>query len=424
MRERARAVWEEVVCFLREHSVELWVVVAIVVFVIVLFPTRIIINVPAGNFGVMWRRFQGGTDLCTVVPEGLHLIFPWDAIIKFDGRLQERNVTIKALTNNGLQAQVRVVYRYQLIPDNIPVLYKYAGAQYATVLFDPVVEVVARNVISLKHSSDLFADRPAIQQEIRDVADWNLFVQNDPTNLPMTMRTPPPNADALIDLPEKPDVSGHVSAERASAPAGKHPSPSASTLNTRDADFPEYIPPDAAPLVAPELPHKGNYLPCASRPPVSHFVWLNLESVLLSEIVLPAELQQSITETSKEQQLLYSYYWQEKVATAEAARKRTEATGIRDASNIMSKGLTDAYLRYEGIEATKSLAQSPNAKVFVIGGGKDGLPLVLGADSDTAPQTAAVPAPPAPSKAALARPVPPQQYLEQQLGLTGGAVKN
>lgn len=417
MRERARAVWEEVVGFLRAHSVELYVVVAIVVFVIVLFPTRIIINVPAGDVGVMWRRFQGGTDLCTVVPEGLHLIFPWDAIIKFNGRLQERTVTIKGLTNNGLEVGVRVLYRYQLIPQNIPVLYEYAGTNYGAVLLDPVVEVVSRNVISQKLASDIFADRPAIQDEIRDVAAWNLFVQNDPTNLPLTMRTPPPNADALIDLPTKPDLAARER-QRAGRRARNRQIASATTLNTRDAEFPQYVPSDSAPLVAPELPHKGNYLPCAAEPPVSHFVWLNLESVLLSEIVLPTKLQQSITQTSEEQQLLYGYYWKERVAAAEADRRRTEAAGVRDASTIMSKGLTDAYLRYEGIEVTKSLAQSPNAKVFVIGGGKDGLPLVLGADSDTAPQTAAA------SKGALAGPLQPQQYLEKQLGLNGGAVKN
>src|ERR1700722_12359813 len=115
MRERARDVWEAAVHFLRVPSVELYVVVAIVIFVIVLFPTRIIINVQAAEGGVMWKRFQGGTDLCTGVPEGLHLIFPWAAIIKFNERLQERTVNISGLTNNGLKVQVRVLYRYQLI---------------------------------------------------------------------------------------------------------------------------------------------------------------------------------------------------------------------------------------------------------------------------------------------------------------------
>ncbi|MGB0255089.1 MAG: prohibitin family protein, partial [Flavobacteriaceae bacterium] len=32
----------------------------------------------------------------------------------------------------------------------------------------------------------------------------------------------------------------------------------------------------------------------------------------------------------------------------------------------------------KGIEATIKLAESPNAKVVVVGSGKDGLPLILG----------------------------------------------
>ena len=35
------------------------------------------------------------------------------------------------------------------------------------------------------------------------------------------------------------------------------------------------------------------------------------------------------------------------------------------------------YLRFKGVEATLELASSPNSKVIVIGGGKDGLPIIL-----------------------------------------------
>ena len=44
--------------------------------------------------------------------------------------------------------------------------------------------------------------------------------------------------------------------------------------------------------------------------------------------------------------------------------------------------MTQNFLRYQGIQATKDLASSPNAKVVVIGG-KDGLPVILNADSPT-----------------------------------------
>lgn len=43
----------------------------------------------------------------------------------------------------------------------------------------------------------------------------------------------------------------------------------------------------------------------------------------------------------------------------------------------MKGGAFDKYLRYQGIDATVKLASSPNAKMVVIGGGSDGLPLIL-----------------------------------------------
>ncbi len=62
----------------------------------------------------------------------------------------------------------------------------------------------------------------------------------------------------------------------------------------------------------------------------------------------------------------------------EAARKRIEAEGIRDFNKTVAEGISDNFLRWKGIEATNALAASNNAKVIVIGSGKDGLPIILG----------------------------------------------
>ena len=44
----------------------------------------------------------------------------------------------------------------------------------------------------------------------------------------------------------------------------------------------------------------------------------------------------------------------------------------------MGETLTQDLLRWQGIQATRELATSNNAKTVVIGAGKDGLPLILG----------------------------------------------
>jgi prohibitin 1 len=62
----------------------------------------------------------------------------------------------------------------------------------------------------------------------------------------------------------------------------------------------------------------------------------------------------------------------------DAERRRIEAQGQADAQRILAQGLTEPLLKLRGIEATLKLAQSPNAKVIVVGSCKDGLPVMLG----------------------------------------------
>ena len=45
-----------------------------------------------------------------------------------------------------------------------------------------------------------------------------------------------------------------------------------------------------------------------------------------------------------------------------------EAEGIRDAQKVLSEGLNENIIRYQSIEAFKSLAGSPNAKVIITDG--------------------------------------------------------
>ena len=62
----------------------------------------------------------------------------------------------------------------------------------------------------------------------------------------------------------------------------------------------------------------------------------------------------------------------------EAKRKQIEAQGISDFQRIVSNGIDERLLRWKGIEATVELSKSQNAKVVVVGQGKDGPPLILG----------------------------------------------
>lgn len=105
---------------------------------------------------------------------------------------------------------------------------------------------------------------------------------------------------------------------------------------------------------------------------------ITVESTPLRQVGLPAGLSESIEaklRSEQESQRMEFVLTKEK---QEADRKRIEAQGVADFQKIVAQGLSDQYLRWKGIEATEKLANSSNAKVVVVGSGKDGLPLILG----------------------------------------------
>lgn len=103
-----------------------------------------------------------------------------------------------------------------------------------------------------------------------------------------------------------------------------------------------------------------------------------IEATPMRKLTLPMRLSGAIEEklsAEQESQRMQFVLMKEK---QEADRKRIEAEGISDFQKIVSQGINEGLLRWKGIEATMKIAESPNAKVVVIGAGKDGLPIILG----------------------------------------------
>ena len=106
-----------------------------------------------------------------------------------------------------------------------------------------------------------------------------------------------------------------------------------------------------------------------------------MEDVLIKAISLPPGVQAAIVRKNAAFHEVEEYVFRVQKEEKEAERKRVEAVGIRNFQEIVSNGMSDAYLRWRGIEATLDLAKSSNAKVVVIGNNKNGLPLILNMDS-------------------------------------------
>ncbi len=102
---------------------------------------------------------------------------------------------------------------------------------------------------------------------------------------------------------------------------------------------------------------------------------LVLEQLLVRNITLPESVKTTIESKINAEQDAQKMTFVLQKEKQEAERKRVEAQGIADYQKILSTGLSDKQLQYEMI---KAIATSPNAKLIIMGGGKN-TPVMLDA---------------------------------------------
>jgi regulator of protease activity HflC (stomatin/prohibitin superfamily) len=111
-----------------------------------------------------------------------------------------------------------------------------------------------------------------------------------------------------------------------------------------------------------------------------------LDDVMIQNVKLPDAVAHAIERKVEEYHRAEQYKFTLQAEAKEAERKAIEAQGIRQFQDIVRPGLSDSYLRWRGIEATLTLAQSPNSKTVIIGSGPGGLPIILGNMDDSGPK--------------------------------------
>lgn len=109
--------------------------------------------------------------------------------------------------------------------------------------------------------------------------------------------------------------------------------------------------------------------------------YVEVEDIIIRSLRLPQKIVDAIEKKLEQEEFMKSYEFRISTAKKEAERLEIEAGGINTFHKIVDESLTESILTNKGIEATKELAESNNAKVVVIGGGKNGLPLILNTDS-------------------------------------------
>jgi regulator of protease activity HflC (stomatin/prohibitin superfamily) len=271
----------------RRRGLLMSVLIGLLVFL--LFAERVVIFVNAGESAVLFKRFDGGTQLDKTYGEGFHLIFPWDIMEVYTVRIQHEMRQFEVLSANGLKIKVDASVRYRPYLENLPDLHQQVGPDYADRIVFPEVEAVVRQIFGQYLPEDIYSSQKFIIQNT---------VQN-----------------AIFEVSER---------------------------------------------------------------------YVDLDELLITKITLPDMIVKAIEEKLEKEQVALGYRFRLDSERLEAERKRIEAGGIRDFQSIISAGLNENYLRFKGIEATLKLAESNNSKIVVIGGGKDGLPIILDGTGENA----------------------------------------
>jgi regulator of protease activity HflC (stomatin/prohibitin superfamily) len=286
---------------------------------IVLWP-YMIITVPSGRVGVLWKRFNGLDMYCwcwvgrgTVLDprelreEGLHLIWPWDKLYLYDLRLQSSQQTYNSISKDGVSVRAQISVRYQLLHNSVAVLHKFIGPDYLNSVVNPEIGSQAREIISQYTAEEVYTRRDIIQKQIRDASQKSL-----------------------------------------------------------EANLNKLVQPEA--MEQPDPKHYNDFLQDA----------IQILDTLVLSIDLPPDIVAAINRQTEQYYMIQEYKFRVQREAEESKRKQIEADGIAAFQKTVSQGISDSYLRWRGIEATIQLAQSPNSKIVVIGTGKDGLPIILG----------------------------------------------
>lgn len=130
----------------------------------------VVITVPSGHVGLMWKRFRGGTviDPRQLKDEGLRVLLPWDKMFLYDLRLQTTTDTFNAITKDGVSINATISIRFRLKHDSIPQLHQAIGPDYISRLVRPEIGSRMREVIADYTAEEVYSTkRQEVQRGIR-----------------------------------------------------------------------------------------------------------------------------------------------------------------------------------------------------------------------------------------------------------------
>lgn len=129
------------------------------------FWPQIVITVNSGEGGVLYKRFFG-TVTDKVYTEGIHIIFPWDTMYIYNGRIQTVLHDFDVLTNQGLPIHLSLAIRFNPEYEMLGLLHQQVGPDYINTIIAPEVESVLRKRLSPYKPEEIYMNKNNILTQV------------------------------------------------------------------------------------------------------------------------------------------------------------------------------------------------------------------------------------------------------------------
>jgi len=163
MRRNAGEIWEE-------HKIILIAVGFIFAFFVAFFWNDIFVKVRAGEAGVLYRLFRGGTVTDQVYGEGLQIVAPWNTMFIYNARVQQVADEFTVLSQDGLAVKVEVSIRYRPQYHELGLLHKHIGEDYVHKVVIPEIQSEFRFVLGQYRPEEIYTSQGFIVQTVVQAA--------------------------------------------------------------------------------------------------------------------------------------------------------------------------------------------------------------------------------------------------------------
>jgi len=137
-------------------------IIALVLFVLIVVGAPITV-VPAGHVGV---KDLFGNVSSSVLPPGVHLVFPFTRVIKMSIQTQEVKETTEVPSKEGLMMDLEGSLLFRLDPTKAADIYKTVGRNYQEIAVHPQMRSAIREITASYEAKALYsAEREQIARE-------------------------------------------------------------------------------------------------------------------------------------------------------------------------------------------------------------------------------------------------------------------